>query len=178
MLQKCRTSPTSTECAWRPLHRDFITETVCAETIPHDAFITEYAPQLTYAALIELSGKRGPKSCRERNVLNILSLLPKMHPIPTTPNIVDRSQGIYRGGLRRDGAMCTLASSSLLWSFADARLLSQPEIATLMGHDTSSLQVDGVTDKQFRTLLGLSIHVGTAGMMAAVLLASLGCDVP
>ena len=95
-----------------------------------------------------------------------------------TPNLVDKSQGIFRGGLRHDGAMGTLASSSEMWSFPDARLLSTPEIATLMGHDTSTLQVDGITDRQFRTLLGLSIHVGTAGMMVAVLLASLGHDVP
>ena len=48
----------------------------------------------------------------------------------------------------------------------------------LMGHYTSSMHVDGINDRQFRQLLGLSIHVGTAGMMVAVLLASLGGGVP
>ena len=45
---------------------------------------------------------------------------------------------------------------------------------SLMGHDTSTLQVADITDAQFRQMLGLSLHVGTAGMMMAALLASLG----
>ena len=102
--------------------------------------------------------------------------MPKMFPMALTPNLVDKSQGIFRGGLRHDGAMGTLASTSEMWSFPDGRLLSTSEVATLMGHDTSSMEVDGISDRQFRQLLGLSIHVGTAGMMAAVLLASLGCN--
>ena len=140
--------------------------------------VREYSSTLSYIALIELSGKRGPRSCRERNLLNILSLMPKLFPLAHSPNLVDKSQGIFRGGLRHDGAMGTLASTSEMWSFPDARLLSTSEVATLMGHDTSSMHVDCISDRQFRQLLGLSIHVGTAGMMAAVLLASLGCDVP
>ena len=121
-----------------------------------------------------MSGKRGPTSCRERNVLNIISLLPKMHPMSTTPSIVDKSQGIYRGGLRHDGAVGTLTSNASMWSFVDARLLSASELARLMGHDTSTLQVADITDAQFKQMLGLSLHVGTAGMMMAALLASLG----
>ena len=140
--------------------------------------ITEYSAKLSYVAVTELSGKRGPTSPRERNLLNILSLMPKLFPLAHSPNLVDKSQGIFRGGLRHDGAMGTLASTSEMWSFPDARLLSTSEVATLMGHDTSSMHVDGISDRQFRQLLGLSIHVGTAGMMAAVLLASLGGGVP
>ena len=97
-----------------------------------------------------------------------------MWPIATTPNLVDKSQGIYRGGIRHDGAMGTLASNSFMWSFPDARLLSTSEIATLMGHDTSSTQVADITETEFRKMLGLSLHVGVAGMVVAVLLASLG----
>ena len=167
-------------CKWRVLHKDFISSKLCNESTgkTYDQFITEYSTKLSYVAVIELSGKRGPTSPRERNLLNILSLMPKMFPMALTPNLVDKSQGIFRGGLRHDGAMGTLASTSEMWSFPDARLLSTSEVATLMGHDTSSMRVDGISDRQFRQLLGLSIHVGTAGMMAAVLLASLGGGVP
>ena len=70
--------------------------------------------------------------------------------------------------------MGTLACSSEMWSFPDARLLSTSEIATLMGHDTSSLKVDGITERQFRKMLGLGIHVGIAGLMIDVIFASLG----
>ena len=168
-------------CKWRVLHKDFISFKLCKEfteaaELTYDGLIAEYSAKLSYVAMIELSGKRGPTSPRERNLLNILSLMPKMFPMALTPNLVDKSQGIFRGGLRHDGAMGTLASTSEMWSFPDGRLLSTSEVATLMGHDTSSMHVDGISDRQFRQLLGLSIHVGTAGMMAAVLLASLGCN--
>ena len=168
-------------CKWRVLHKDFISSKLCKEfteaaELTYDGLIAEYSAKLSYVAMIELSGKRGPTSPRERNLLNILSLMPKMFPMALTPNLVDKSQGIFRGGLRHDGAMGTLASTSEMWSFPDGRLLSTSEVATLMGHDTSSMEVDGISDRQFRQLLGLSIHVGTAGMMAAVLLASLGCN--
>ena len=46
-----------------------------------------------------------------------------------------------------------------------------------MGHDTSSTQVANITEAAFRKMLGLSLHVGVAGMMVAVLLASLGHDI-
>ena len=92
----------------------------------------------------------------------------------TTPSIVDKHQGIYRGGLRHDGAVGTLTSNASMWSFADARLLSASELARLMGHGTSTLQAADITDAQFKQMLGLSGHVGTAGMMMDALLASLG----
>jgi len=43
-----------------------------------------------------------------------------------------------------------------------------------MGLDTSSTQVADITEAEFRKMLGLSLHVGVAGMVVAVLLASLG----
>ena len=60
--------------------------------------IAEYSSKLAYVAVIELSGKSGPTSPRGRNLLNILSLLPKMFPMALSPNLVDKSQGIFRGG--------------------------------------------------------------------------------
>ena len=103
-------------CKWRVLHKDFISSKLCKEgtwgtqfqagtydqfqatVITYDQFIKEYSTKLSYVAVIELSGKRGPTSPRERNLLNILSLMPKMFPMAHSPNLVDKSQGIFRGG--------------------------------------------------------------------------------
>ena len=91
------------------MRNELITGKFCNETTTYDEMIAQYAPKRSYAALIALSGRRGPTSCRERNVLNIISLMPEMHPVSTTPGILDKGQGIHRGGLRYDGAIGTIA---------------------------------------------------------------------
>ena len=48
--------------------------------------------------MAELRGKRGPTSPRERSLLNILSLMPKMFPMALSRSLVDKRQGIFRGG--------------------------------------------------------------------------------
>ena len=171
---RCKADPTSKTCKWRRRHKELITGKFCNETTTFAEMIAQYAPKLSYVALVELIGRRGPTSCRERNVPNIISLMPEMHPVSTTPGIVDKGQGIHRGGLRYDGAIGTIASDASMWSFADARLLTASELAKLMGHDTSTMHVGDITEAQFKKVIGLSLHVGTAGLMMAALLASLG----
>ena len=85
---------------------------------PHGVLIDDvvqwYNDKLTYVALIELMGYPGPKSSRERNMLNIMSLLPDVQPMGHMPAVIDISQTIGYEGVRYDGSVGFMASISLL----------------------------------------------------------------
>ena len=141
--------------------------------ILYGELMAQNADKLPYMALIELAGYPGPLGCRERNMLNIMTKYPEMYPMDATPSIVDKGQSIYRGTLRHDGAVGTIGSIASLWSFPDARILNAAEVAKLMGHDVSAYNIRELRDGSFRKMLGLSLHVATAGLMMTSLLASL-----
>ena len=177
LCARCKKTTGIPECEWRKLHLALITKKLCGPGgISHDELIAQFADKLAYLALIELAGYEGPSSCRERSMLNILSLLPEMHPLDAMPNIVDKSQTIVRGNLRHDGAACTIGTNSSLWSFADARALTAGEVAKLMGHDPSTIKCKGGSESSFRELLGQSLHVAAAGLMMTSFMASLAND--
>ena len=119
------------DCEWRKQHREMIVNKLCNEKNTYDMTIQRYAPKLTYINLIEMAGFAGPQSCRERNMLNILSLLPELHPVPAVPALVDKSQSISRAALRHDGTVPTMATNATMWSFPDARVLSSKKLGSL-----------------------------------------------
>ena len=169
--KKC--NGTDTTCAWRQTHKQFMTKMLASHGVPIGDVVQWFNDKMTYVALIELMGYPGPKSCRERNMLNIMSLLPDVQPMGHMPAIFDISQTIGFDSLHCDGSVGTMATSSVLWSIPDARALTCLEMAKLMGHDENT-NFSGLSDPQVRKLLGMSLHVGTAGLMMSCVLAGLG----
>ena len=54
------------------------------------------------------------------------------------------------------------------------RLLTVSEMAKLMGHDFSNADLSKTTECQMRSMLGMSMHVATAGYAMIGLLAAVG----
>lgn len=78
-----------------------------------------YEGNMTYIQVLEAYGGQGPASGRERNLLNIMALLPSLQPIGSTNGIFDKSKVAGRGGLRTDGTVGTMLTTSSMWSFDD-----------------------------------------------------------
>ena len=135
---------------------------------------------LTYCQVVEMQGGQLPTSQRERNMINIYAAHADNHPLSTTLAVMDKEQSMGRNGIRRDGRVGAMSTNSSLFSFADAATLTTAEKAKLMGHDLHSLEhlhsleLGGVTEGQFRRMLGMSVHRGVAGMIMISLLATLG----
>ena len=173
----CRCGKCGTDlvgCAWRRLHQTFIKDKFCScyNGRSYDELILDKSHRLSYIALIEKSGRSAPSSPRERNLLNVTSLLPELHPLGSTPSILDISQSLKRGGLRIDGYVGTMATNAVMWSMIDANVLNIGEMFKLMGH-REVLSRDSLKRKQLKTLLGMSLHVGTAGLLISSILASI-----
>jgi hypothetical protein len=154
-------------CIWRSLHAEFLQK---KEWVDLQADIHK----LTYCQTVELSGKgeRLPRSQRERNMLNILSHLPRLQPVSSTLGVLDISQSIERAHLMVDGCIPTLATSSEMLCMRDARRITTMQLASLMGHCPRELKLATLTQPQFQTRLGLSIHVSSIGIVMLALLAS------
>ena len=105
--------------------------------------------------------------------MNIMSLFPEMHPLGSTPSILDISQDINRTGNRVDGLVGTMATNAIMWSVADAKILNMAECFKLMGH-SADVKFDGLSMRALRRLLGMSLHIGTAGLVTARIVASIG----
>ena len=123
-------------CAWRRLHQTFIKDKFCScyNGRSYDELILDKSHRLSYIALIEKSGRVAPSSPRERNLLNVTSLLPDLHPLGSSPGILDISQSLKRGGLRVDGMVGTMATNAVMWSMIDGNILDIGEVLKLMGH--------------------------------------------
>ena len=74
---------------------------------------------LTYIQVLEAYGGQGPTSSRERNLLNVISLMPSLHPIGSTNGILDKTKTIGLSGLRSDGTAGTMLTGSTMWSLDD-----------------------------------------------------------
>ena len=160
-------------CHWRELHYRAISSKLMTSGISYEALIDHFSQRMSYIALIEKAGFDAPSSPRERNLLNIMSLFPEMHPLGSTPHILDISQDINRTGNRVDGLVGTMATSVIMWSVAYARILNIAECFKLMGH-SADVQFDGLSMPALRRLLGMSLHIGTASLLTASMLASIG----
>lgn len=105
-------------CSWRHLALEFLSKNVLLVGTLED-LLAGYKDSLTYIQVLEAYGGQGPASGRERNLLNIMALLPSLQPIGSTNGIFDKSKGLGRGGLRTDGTVGTMLTSSSMWSFDD-----------------------------------------------------------
>ena len=76
--------------------------------------------KLTYVQVAECHGIKCLSSPRERNVLNILSRMPKVGPLGSTLANFDISQAIHRCSLRADGTVGTMATGAVIYNLQDA----------------------------------------------------------
>ena len=115
-----------------------------------------------------------PLSARERNLLNVFARLPVAQPLRSTPMIVDISQAIDRCYPKTDGTVPTACINAKLWSIRAGRALEVVEMAKLMGHDLADVNLRGTSENQMRHMLGMSMHVTTAGYALTGLLGAIG----
>ena len=113
----CKNGP-GTSCSWRRLALEFLAKNVLTVGTLDD-LLAGCRDSMTYIQVLEAHGGRGPASGRERNLLNIMALLPPLQPIGSTNGIFDKSKVIGRGGLRTDGTVGTMLTGSSMWSFDD-----------------------------------------------------------
>ena len=134
---------------------------------------------LTYIQALELQSmecidQNVPQSARERNLLNVFARLPVAQPLRSTVMIMGISQAIDRCKPKTDGTVRTMATNAKMWSMRAGRALTVSEMAKLMGHDFNGADLRGTTENQMRHMLGMSMHVATAGFALTGLLAAIG----
>ena len=117
-----------------------------------------------------------PQSARERNLLNVFARLPAAQPLRSTMMILDISQAIDRCHAKTDGTVPTMATNAKMFSIRAGRALSVVEMAKLMGHDLADTRVNlrCTSENQMRHMLGMSMHVTTAGYALTGLLGAIG----
>ena len=106
--------------------------------------------------------------------MNIYAVMVKLQPLHRSPAIMDKTHSMPRDGLRNDGSVPTLLTTSSMFSFRDADVLNVVETANLMGHDMDSLKLNAISESKFRKMLGVYMHKGVAGVLLIGLLAALG----
>ena len=125
------------------------------------------------ALLIHRGSDPGLTRPRERNMRNLLASLPDVGPGVIPAAVLDKSQIITHCALRVDGDVGTMATSEEMWCMADGNVMTLAEMAKLMGHDVSTMNLEGISDPQFREMLGMSIHRAVAGFLCTGLIAAL-----
>ena len=88
--------------------------------------------------------------------------------------IMDISQAIDRCHAKTDGTVPTMATNAKMWSIRAGRALEVVEMAKLMGHDLADVNLRGTSENQMRHMLGMSMHVTTAGYALTGLLGAIG----
>ena len=156
-----------TQCKWRAKAQEFLVQNF------RTGVLAAWAGQLTYLDVLALNGRPGPDHPRERNLLNIVALLPKCQPLQETVAIADRGQTITRNPLRSDGTIPTVATNSMLHCFQTGECLQTYEVAALMGLKLESLRLAGVSEAAIRKRLGLGIHIAVMGAIELCLMAPL-----
>ena len=125
---------------------------------------------LTYIQAIESAGLEGPTSARERNLLNMLARLPMAQPLQETLMVTDITQAADRQSIKYDGTMPTMTPQCKMWVLRAGRPLPVSEMAKLMGLDLNELILDSISAWSIRKMLGMGMHVGTAGFAICGLL--------
>ena len=154
-------------CSWRVKAKKYLADHGLQEAAADGC--------VTYIQALELMGLLGPKSPRQRNMLNVFARLPAADPLRSTLMIMDISQAIDRARPRCDGTVPTMGVNASMWSMRAGRLLDVSEMAKMMGLDLSEVDLRSTTQSQMRQMLGMSIHVATAGFALIGLLAAAGC---
>ena len=154
-------------CEWRSKAEKFL-KTKFGENM----FDEHNFRKLTYCHILELHGKKLMTSPRQRNMINIFALMPRVHPIKDTIAVVDISQAIDRITVTTNGLVPTYATNSECFCLCDGRYLNTMQIAYLMGHDTRELNMTGLCESQFKHMLGMGFHVSSIGFCLVGLIAS------
>ena len=129
---------------------------------------------MTYCQVAECHGVMSlPTSGRERNMLNLVSRLPKVHPLASTVANIDVSQAIHLTNVKVDGTVPTMATGARVFSLRDAKPLSVPMMGKLMGRDVSRFSELCISEGQYKKMLGMSFHPACAGMILGGFLASI-----
>ena len=92
----------------------------------------------------------------------------------STMMIMHISQAIDRARAKYDGAVPTMGTNARMWSMRAGRVLDVSEMGKLMGLDLSEVDLRSTTEPQMRKMLGMSVHVATAGFALIGLLAAVG----
>lgn len=119
--ERCKVTPSGAGCAWRSHAVDFIAKHLQGAGTVH-SFVQAATYRLTYMQVVELYGGIGPHSPRERNLLNLLAMLPELQPLGYTCGVCDKSKNINMTGLRCDGTVGTMLTTASMWSFDDGSL--------------------------------------------------------
>ena len=131
---------------------------------------------VTYIQALELADIRVPHSARARNMLNITARLPWAQPLRETLMIFDLNQSVDRRTVKSDGTVPNMTRNAVMWSMRACRELTVSEMAKLLGQDLRKADLRFTTENQMRQMLGMSMHVATAGFALAGLLAAVGAD--
>ena len=170
---KCRECKTkgvnAKKCAWRAAAADYL-----EKKMPQLMANPSTVHAVTYMQALELADRQTPDSARERNMLNIFARSPKAQPLCTTTANCDLSQTIKFSHVKADGTVGTMNTGSVIFSLRDGTALTVPMMAKLMGRNVMEVAAPGVTECQFKMMLGMSFHPASAGLLIAAMLGSLG----
>ena len=155
-------------CAWRQHAQDYI-----KLKLKRDEFHDHEKAKITYIQALELQGQEAPQSARERNLLNLISLEPKLHPFQQTWGVIDLSQRINQSSLKTDGSVQTGATNTVYFMFNIGKQIPVRLMAELMGHDMRKRDaLEAVSGSKAREFLGNAFHVATMGMILIGILSS------
>ena len=170
MCKECKLHGVKTaRCAWRQHACDYL-----VKKMPNLLNDPQEAHKMTYCQVADYSGGSClPNSARERNMLNIISRLPKTQPLNSTVANLDISQAIHLATVKTDGTVATMATGAVVFSLRDAMVLSVPMMAKLMGRDVTRFSNISVSGPQYKRILGMSFHPACAGLVLAGFLASI-----
>ncbi len=154
-------------CAWRHHMVEFLEKnpTLCM----HEPGATQ---KLTYTQVMALNGLPIPTSPRVLNLLNVIARMPELQPLEQTLGVIDTSQTVTMGSLRRDGAIPTLTTSSHIFCLQQGGYLSTGHLSSLMGFDVADYDLQGCTEAWWRKRLGLCMHPASIGSMMLVLISA------
>ena len=88
--------------------------------------------------------------------------------------IIDSSQAVNRTRGEADGTVPTMATSANVWSLRAGRPLGVSEMAKLRGHESSTADPEGTSAGSMTMMLGMSMHIATAGFALIGLLGAFG----
>ena len=135
---------------------------------------SSHQDRLTYCNILQLQAKMNLKRPREINMINIIAHLPKCQPLQETLAIVDISQGIDWLSINTDGTVQTMATNSTMLKLQDGCIITEVQMATLMGHDCQKLQLNTTSPCQFKKMIGNAVHISVMGLAMFAILATLG----
>ncbi len=162
-----RCGRTGTACLWRRKMVEF-----AAERCPSGMGRTQAeASKLTYVQVMAMHGLEAPSSPRQRNLLNVLALLPQAQPLNETLLVADLGQSVDAPAQIFDGSVPAFLSNSALFCFRAGAFLTTAQKGALMGYRLDHLRLEHCSEAWLSGKLGSSVHVANMGAMLMALVA-------